>query len=110
MNYRNSPAINLAKALREETIDHAAIMQSWINGVDLEFRNKSEKDAKWGTASAPNWDFKHFDYRVKKIPREFFINVHDNGHYYAYASQHSADAHKTEGRVSCLRVQEVTED
>jgi hypothetical protein len=60
------------KSLKEKI----EVMQAALDGKEIE---ASEKNGKWAEASAPNWDWHIYDYRIKPEPREFFVNVYGDG-------------------------------
>ena len=51
---------------REETKKCIEIMQAYVDGAEIEGRNKCEN--KWLPATSPSWDWIVFDYRKKTQP------------------------------------------
>ena len=47
---------------REQTIEAIRIMQSWVDGKEVEFKWMS-KD--WNSTDKPEWNWSAYDYRIK---------------------------------------------
>ena len=57
---------------RDETIKCIAVMQAFIDGAEIEGKNKSSQ-GKWAYIH-PSWNFPDWDYRIKpQEPREFLL-------------------------------------
>ena len=51
----------MAKDLKEQI----EIMTHYLNGGEVEFKQKIEDDTKWRLA-CPNWNWDYYNYRIKK--------------------------------------------
>jgi len=83
------------------------VLQAHIDGKTIEIK---AGDIGWLEIKYPDWNFGRSTYRVKPVPREFWINVYD-GHplaMYVHRTKESADKENSE-RKECIHVIEVTE-
>jgi len=54
-----------------------AVMQAFAEGENVEYRGiYSTDDYEWQDMPTPSWDWNSFEYRVKREPREWWINTY----------------------------------
>ena len=53
---------------REETKKRIEVMQAYINGEKIEYRNIATKSG-WRSVGIPCWDWFNYEYRVKPEPK-----------------------------------------
>lgn len=58
---------------------------------------------------SPSWDFSKLTYRVKRDPREWWINVYANGEFWVYQTKTIADKNAGDARLECVHVRDVIE-
>ncbi len=63
------------------------VVTAFKNGKKIECRNKV--CGTWVDAT-PDWNFYHYDYRVKPEPMELWVNVYDDGSGMGYTNKASA--------------------
>lgn len=51
------------------TEEMLGVMKAYIVGKAIEYRSNLTAFAKWTSISEPNWDWPHYDYRVKEEPK-----------------------------------------
>ena len=56
----------------EETKKMIKVMQAFINGSKIEFRYDIAGNEDWQTDDSPAWNWRRFDYRIKKEPSSKF--------------------------------------
>ena len=89
------------------TTEMIAVLQAFERGEVIEYRPKNSQ--RWGSAE-PIWNFSQFDYRVKPNPREWWLNVYEDGSKGAmHDSRAEADRNKAyvDKRIDCVHVREV---
>ncbi len=59
---------------REQTKAAAEVMLHYANGGEVEYRRNESRE--WGDTN-PIWDWSGGDYRIKRVPREFWIHGTD---------------------------------
>lgn len=87
-----------------ETEDKIKVMQAYIDGRPIEYRNKST-DSWWSAPKIPSWNWYEYDYRIILIPYsinwehvgpEFkYLAADKNGDVYLYTSEPSITAYDT---------------
>ncbi len=82
------------------------VMQAHANGADIEYKSKSGGD--WNRATTPTWDWSNAKYRVRPIPREWWINV-EPGAMFMRTSEDAAKRNAQPQRIECIHVREVIE-
>lgn len=89
-----------------------AVVQAAIEGKKIEWRWKDRAESPWMETLYPGkgtWDFEHLDYRVKREPRTWWVNVYPDWSYGFYHSKQAADNCAGHERTECVRVCEVME-
>lgn len=93
---------------REQTAEAIQVMQDWLDGGNLQERELGNMDAVWdsyGDNAQPVFMFDKYEYRIKPMPREFWINART---YDCYANKVAAEANRD--RVDFIvHVREVIE-
>ena len=67
------------------------VMEHFANGGEVEFKLKKADDTNW-SLSCPNWDWIHYDYRIKepRIVIEKWIYQDEDGDYAVIESSNAA--------------------
>jgi len=57
------------------------VMQAYLDGKKIERRHARGvgKETMWRVSKTPDWNWNHFDYRVKQEPREFAVVIDREG-------------------------------
>lgn len=96
---------------QEEAKRRAEIMLAFAEGAKVEVRAKMDAGKKWRPTNSPAWDWYRGDYRIKKEPRVFYINLYPNSSLgAAMDSRERADNAADCTRLECIKVVEVFED
>ena len=91
---------------REETAKAVEVMQAYVDGAEIESRDRIIKADGWGQKSEPAWAWTHREYRIKPKPREFWVNP------LVIVTEHCISAEGTaqnKGPVNWIKVREVIE-
>lgn len=54
------------------TADMIKIMQHYVDGGEIEFKEKSDDDTTW-RLSCPSWDWETYEYRIKEEKQKIVI-------------------------------------
>lgn len=94
---------------QKEAKRRAEIMLAYAEGAGIEVRKVG--NSTWSCATNPFWDWFNKDYRIKKEPRVFYINLYPNSSLgAAMDSRERADNAADCTRLECIKVVEVVED
>ena len=91
--------------LMDRMLKHKEAMQGFINGKEIEYKSGDKWCPVIGT---PVWEFHCHDYRIKKGPREFWVNIY-NTDAYVYETKSDAETGAVKGRIDCIKVRQVDE-
>lgn len=94
---------------REELKRRIEVMQACLDGRPIEVRSRYRYGSNWYVAMDPNWDWTSFDYRIKREPREWWVNVYLSDCCISKSKQ-EADQNASSERIECIHVREVLED
>lgn len=90
--------------------DIIAVVQAAIEGKKIEQRWKYSPDSPWLEVLSPaTWNFAHMDYRVKREPRTWWLNVYPDWACGVYPTNEAADNCAGPERIECVHVREVME-
>jgi len=93
---------------KEKTKEYIKIMQAYLDGKKIEFRNRAG-DTIWRPADKNHgWNFHDVEYRIKPEPREFWLNVYPDGSLFAHFCPESAVHILSNGET--IKVIEVLDD
>ena len=87
---------------REDTKKAIEVMQAFVDGAEIESR-QANGHSTWG-GSQKTWSWNQFDYRIKPMPREWWLNAHTNE---CYVTAECAE--KFAGIAKIVKVREVIE-
>lgn len=60
----------------KETKKQIEVMQAFIDGKEIELKERFKKNDKYKKANTPNWDFLNFEYRIKPSEPEFVYPIY----------------------------------
>lgn len=93
----------------QEMID---VIKHHASGGEVEFSLRGLDN--YSPCPNPRWNFAGWKYRIKRTPREFYINIYEEPRsYLAHATKQGADSVASGmplRRVKCMKVREVMED
>lgn len=88
------------------------VMQAFVDGKSVEYQMLGDEvwherrvEEQWDSY----WNWGDYDYRIKKMPRECWVNVYDGYFGNAWETKEEADEAAGKSRTDCLRVREVIE-
>jgi len=82
-----------------------AVMQAFADGREIE---STRSGSAWGVNTSPVWNWLECEYRVKREPREWWVNVYpEESSSIAHLSRTAADCDATRTRTECIHVREV---
>jgi hypothetical protein len=61
------------------TKEKIEVMQAHLDGKDIECRESGEHEWENINTKEPVWNWVHFDYRIKRRPREFKLQLFKDG-------------------------------
>jgi hypothetical protein len=82
------------------------VMQAFADGKQVEFR-RSGGNEEWDIGDRVCWDWSTFEYRVKREPREWWVNVYHGLDCIAHMTKAQADKDAATHRIECVHVREV---
>jgi hypothetical protein len=86
------------------------IIQAAIDGKALQMRVLNQ-GRPWQDREPTHFNFGHYEYRLKPVPREWWVNVYaslPNGGY-LYETRQLADSNAVSNRSGCIKVREVAD-
>lgn len=89
------------------------VVQAWADGKQIQFCYKANPGNWHDVSSAPAWNFKACDYRIKpepRIPIEVWGNIYPDGVRYFHYSLQAAKESNTSGMARTVHFREVIED
>lgn len=90
------------------------VMQAYLDGKKIERRHTLDvgNETMWRVSKTPDWNWNHYDYRVKQEPREFVVVVAPNGTPLGVANINGViPVHQRElASAKVIKVREVLED
>ena len=90
----------------EETKVAIAVMQAFVEGEKIE---RMISGNQWQEVEEPVWSWNEVNYRVKREPREFWVNVYEKRESYTWSTKEEAERMARDDRVACVHVREVLE-
>ncbi len=81
-----------------------AVMQAFLDGKVIEL---CDADGVWSVADAPAWRWGERRYRIKREPRELWVNVYPCGEDGVYSNLEDAEKAAACERVECIHYREV---
>ena len=60
---------------REETLEAIKVMQHYADGGEVEQRLRDDDELDWHVNHYPNFDFLHYDYRIKKTTKKIKLEA-----------------------------------
>jgi len=90
----------------EETKVAIAVMQAFVEGKKIEWMVRGSP---WQEVEEPVWSWNEVTYRVKREPREFWVNIYES-RVVTYRTKDSADFNAANDRIACVHVREVLEE
>lgn len=84
------------------TAERIPVMQAHAEGKQIEVRCHGEKT--WMDAHSPDWNWEWREYRVKKIPRTFWINEYTPTN---FGQLWTTEAQCDDPRVSAGRIRKI---
>jgi hypothetical protein len=78
----------------KQTKEQIEVMQAFIDGKEIEFKERFKKKDNYRTANAPNWDFLNFEYRIKHLEPKYDYPIYKKlkDHTETVVKFHSIDA------------------
>ena len=92
---------------REDTKKAIAVMQAYVDGEEIEWRDHVYSDAPWKPVKGePLWAFEHNEYRVRSNPREFWVVPRKD----ATGFFLTEDEYQSGEWVGAIKVREITDE
>ena len=85
-----------------------AVLQAAKEGKMIQRQHKAFLD--WCDIAEPDWDFVHFNFRVKPEPRTIWMNEYSHGSYAVHCSKDEAEENAQVGRIRRSQWREVIEE
>ena len=97
---------------KEETQAAIAVMQAFVDGQEIQWREKSTRDG-WSITQRPNllaWNWQKYDYRIKQ--KTYWINIYpgeNKNNMYAgcslYETEQDANHNTFPHRIKCIKIE-----
>ena len=95
----------------ELTKEHIVVEQAFVDGKEIQANNKTTLGLSWSDADCPGWDWKTYEFRVKRVPREVWRNHYRDDMKATHETRQEADSRADkESRLECVHYREVMED
>lgn len=92
---------------REETKRRIAVMQAWVEGKKVEYRNRVHKTSVWRNEVDPAWDWDTYDYRIAPEPKVIWVNEYPGGLSTSWGSKDQAEKMSDQSRAIRIAVRYV---
>lgn len=91
---------------QESAKSKAAVMLAFAEGKAIECRSRA--DTLWVELDVdPYWNWDALDYRIKREPRTFWVNMYSDACFNAFTTKERADEVASSTRTECIRVREI---
>jgi len=87
---------------KDETREAIKVMQAYVDGAEIEMKLSSG----WIQATTPFWDWSNTEWRIKKTPRTFWVDLYGDGRANMYTARDDAPPGSYAGLI---KMQEVIE-
>lgn len=95
---------------KEQTLAAIGVMQAFVDGKEIERLHKDSKVWLPEISKDLAWDWCNHTYRIKRVPREYWLNVYDTDFPVAHESEERANQSANYRRKECIHVREVMPD
>lgn len=98
---------------KETTKEMVEIMDAYIEGHDIQYKDVNDDEAKWQDVSEPNWMWGKFEYRIKPKKKKYkydvgdYVLVLDGSNISDYTGDFTDEISEFVGRI--LQIKECTQ-